>query len=81
MIGKGMVLRKFCTQCDNTGFIPSHAFYMPTAEIQLEIPQSLFNKLGGQSHALVDGKAIVWTLPDGRIIDIPIDPMTNLPLL
>jgi len=47
----------------------------------LEIPQSLFNKLGGQSHALVDGKAIVWTLPDGRIIDIPIDPMTNLPLL
>ena len=29
----------------------------------------------------MDGKAIIWTLPDGRIIDIPIDPITNLPLL
>jgi len=56
---------------------------MPTAEIRLESPQSLFNfnKLVGQSQALVDGKAIVWTLPDGRIIDVLIDPLTNLPLL
>ena len=54
---------------------------MPAAEIRLESPQSLFTKLGGQSHALIEGKAIEWVLPDGRIIDIPIDPRTNLPLL
>ena len=81
VIGKGLVLRKFCTRCENVIYISSHAFHMPTAEIRLESPQSLFSKLGGQSQALMDGRAIVWTLPDGKIIDIPIDPMTNLLLL
>ena len=81
VIGKGLVLQNFCTRCGNVIYISSHAFHMPTAEIRLESPKSLFSKLGGQSQALIDGRAIVWTLPDGKIIDIPIDPMTNLPLL
>ena len=81
VIGKGIVLRRFTTRCNCVVYLPAHAFHMPAAEIRLESPQSLFTKLGGQSHALVEGKAIEWVLPDGRIIDIPIDARTNLPLL
>ena len=54
---------------------------MPAAEIWLESPQSLIAKLGGQSHALIEGKAIEWMLIDRRVIGIPIDQRTNLPLL
>jgi hypothetical protein len=38
-------------------------------------------RLGGNSYARVDGYKIEWHLPDGRIVDIAIDPVTNLPLL
>ena len=41
----------------------------------------VITKVGGQSHALIEGKAIEWVLPDERVIDVPIDPRTNLPLL
>ena len=30
---------------------------------------------------MITGENIEWTLPDGRIIDIPIDHHTNLPLI
>ena len=54
---------------------------MPTADIWLESPQSLIRALGGTGHADVRGWNIEWHLPDGRIIDIAIDPSTNLPLI
>ena len=56
VVGKGIVLCQFDTKCDNIVYIPSHVFHMPITKIQLESPQSLFTKLGGQSHAMVDGK-------------------------
>ena len=34
----------------------------------------------GSTLAVVDGWNIDWNLPDGRIVDIPIDPATNLSL-
>jgi len=34
--------------------------------------------LQSQSHDLIEGKVMEWVLSDGHIIDIPIDPMTNI---
>ena len=54
---------------------------MPQDDIRLESPQSVIRAMGGIGHAVVNGWNIEWHLPDGRIIDISIDPHTNLPLI
>ena len=80
IIGGGTILRKFTTRCGAKLFIPSHGYHFPEADIRLESPQSLIRAMGGSGHAVVNGWNIEWHLPDRRIIDIPIDPVTNLPL-
>ena len=35
--------------------------------------------MGGSDDTVVDSLNIEWHLPDGRIVDIPIDSATNLP--
>jgi hypothetical protein len=62
-------------------YIPSYSYHMPDSDIRLTSPQSIMKRLGGDSYAKVDGYKIEWHLPDGRIVDIAIDPVTNLPLL
>ena len=37
--------------------------------------------MGGSGHAVIDVLNVEWNIPDKRIIDIPIDPGTNLPLI
>ena len=37
--------------------------------------------MGGGGHAVIDGWKVEWHIPDKPIIDIPIDPGTNLPLI
>ena len=81
IVGSGTTLCRFTTRCGQTVYIPAHAYHMPAADIRLESPQSIIRALGGVGHARIDGFNIEWTLQDGRIIDIPIDPHTNLPLI
>ena len=54
---------------------------MPMADIRLESPQSVIILIGGSDHAVIDEWNVEWHLPDKQIIDIPIDPGTNLPLI
>ena len=78
--GRGTVLRRFKTRSGETRYLGSLAYYMPDADIRLESPQSVFQGLGG-GFARVDGYNVEWHMPDGEIIDIPIDPRSNLPVL
>ena len=80
IIGGGTILRRFKTRCGTKLLLPAHGYHFPEADIRLESPQSLIRAMGGSGHAVVDGWNIEWHLPDGRIVDIPIDPATNLPL-
>ena len=82
VIGRGTTLQKFTTRCGAKVCIPSpNSYHMPGADIRLESPQSIIRALGGGGSGLITGENIEWTLPDGRIIDIPIDHHTNLPLI
>ena len=81
IVGGGTILRRFKTRCGSTIHLPAHGYHMPKADIRLESPQSLIRAMGGSGHAIVKMWDIEWHLPDKRIIDIPIDPKTNLPLI
>ena len=75
------VLRRFNNRCGDTIYLPSHNYHMPQADIRLESPHYVIRAMGGISHDVVNGWNIKWHLPGGRIIDIPIDLHTNLPLI
>ena len=47
----------------------------------MESPQYIIRAMGGSGHAVIDVWNIEWHLPDKHIIDIRIDPGTNLPLI
>ena len=79
--GAGTILRRYKTRCGSVVYIPTLGYHMPTADIRLESPQSVIGALGGDGHAIVRGYNVEWHLPDGRIIDVAIDPKTNLPLI
>ena len=80
IIGGCTITRRFKTRCGTKLLLPAHGYHFPEADICLESPQSLIRTMGGSGHTVVDGWNIEWHLPDGRIVDIPIDPATNLPL-
>ena len=80
-MGGGTFLQRFTTRCCDKNFLPPHNYHMPQADIRLESPQSVIRTMGGIGHAVVNGWNIEWHLPDGQIIDIPINPHTNLPLI
>ena len=75
--GAGTILRRYKTRCGFTVCIPTLGYHVPKADIRLESPQSVIGALGGDGHAIVRGCNVEWHLPDGRIIDIGIDPKTN----
>ena len=79
--GVGRVLRRLTTRDGDTVYITTIAYHMPGAEVRLMSPQSALRTLGGAGHAFMQGENIEWALPDGRIVDIPVDRGTNLPLL
>ena len=74
------LLRRFKTHCGTKLLPPAHGYHFPEADIHLESFHSLIRAIGGSSHAVVDGWNIEWQLPGGRIVDILIDPATNLHL-
>ena len=86
--GVGLVLYKLTTRSGRTIFRVSVAYHMPDADIRLLSPQVHMRTHGGS--ATVDGNKVVWHLPppregdnwvEGDVVDIPIDPRTNLPMV
>ena len=80
-MGGCTILRKFTTCCGTTLYLPDHGYHMPKADIRLESPQSVIRAISGSSHDVIDVWNVEWHLPDKQIIDITIDPGTNLPLI
>jgi len=76
----GAILREFKTRCDTKLLLPAHDYHFIQADICLESPPPFIRAMGGSGHAVVDGCNIGWHLPDQNIVDIPIDPTTNLHL-
>ena len=80
-MGGGTILRKFTTQHGTNLYLLAHGYHILKAEIQFESSQSVIGSMGDSGHSVIN----VWNferhLPDKRIIDIPIDPGTNLPLI
>ena len=72
-------MRRCKARCGSTVYIPNRGYHVPAADICLESPQSVIGALGGGGHAIIRGYNIEWHLHGGRIIDIPVDPKTNLP--
>jgi len=81
VVGRGTVLRRFTTRTGKKVYLGARAYHMPASDVRLESPQSVSQGLGGGCYARIDGYQVEWHMPDGEIIDIPIDPRSNLPLL
>jgi hypothetical protein len=79
IIGGDTILRRSKTYCGTKRLLPAHDYHFSEADICLDSPRSLSRAMQYSSHVIVDGWNIEWHLPDGRIVDIPIDPVTNLP--
>ena len=80
-MGGGTILRKYTTRCGTTIYLPDHGYQRYKVDIQLEYPHSIIKVMGSSGHAGIDVWNVEWHIPDKRIIDIPIDPGTNLPLI
>ena len=74
------MLLGFTTRTGKKVYLGARAYHMPASDVQLESPQSVSQGLGGGCYARIDGYQVKWHMPDGEIIDIPIDPRSNLPL-
>ena len=81
IVGGGTILRNFTTSCGTTLFLPAHGYHTPKADIRLDSPQYVIRETGDSGHAVIDAWNFEWNLTDKWIIDIPIDPGTNLPLI
>ena len=80
-MGDGAILRKCTTLCGTTIYLPAHGYHMPKACIRLEYTQSVIREMGDSGHDVIGVWNVEWHLPDNQIIDITIDPGTNLPLI
>ena len=80
-MGGGTILRKFTTRCCTNIYLPAHSYHMPQADIQLDSPQYVIIAIGGSGHAVIYVLNIELHIPDKQIINIPIYPGTNLPLI
>lgn len=80
IVGGGFILRKYKTRSGSIVYVKSFDYHMPSAEVRLTSPQSLIKSMKG-GRAVIDAirDNVEWHLPDGEILDIPIDPATNLP--
>ncbi len=79
VLGVGTIMWKLLSMEGQDVFIPALAYHMENCDIQLFSPQSYLHVHGGHAH--ITGKNAHMTLPDGIIIDLPIDNDSNLPQL
>ena len=75
----GMIMWKLPTRKGHPVYIPAIAYHIPDCEIHLFSPQSYFDLHEGE--ATVTGRLVIMHLPDDHIVDIPINSLTNLPVV
>jgi hypothetical protein len=79
VLGIGTIMWKLSTTKGQPIYIPAIAYHMPDCDIHLFSPQSYFQLHGGD--ATVTARNVTMRLPDNHIVNIPIDPTVNLPLV
>ena len=79
VIGVGTTLTRVTCRDGTTAYVAEVKYHSTSINIRLSSPQNLTKSELGQ--ALLKHNNIAWTLSDGRIVDIPIDRATNLPLI
>ena len=79
VLGVGTTLWKFVTRSGREVFLPLVCYHVEHATIRLMSPQQYIKQHGGSAKVL--GHTIEHTLPDGHIIDIPVESSTNLPIV
>lgn len=79
VFGIGTAMWKFITRLGHEVFLPVICYHVEHAEIRLMSPQLYFKRAGG--YATVNSHNVTFHLPDDNIIDIPICPVMNLPLV
>jgi transposase InsO family protein len=78
VIGVGTTLTRVTCRDGTTAYVTEVKYHSTSINIRLSSPQNL---TGTNGQALLKDNKIAWTLSDGRIVDIPIDHATNLPLI
>ena len=83
VIGVGTTLTRVTCRDGTTAYVPEVKYHSTSINIRLSSPQNLTGSNGSQpfDQALLKNNGIEWTLEDGRIVDVPIDHSTNLPLI
>ena len=79
VLGIGTIMWKLPTTKGHPVFIPAVAYHMPDCDIRLFSPQSYFNLHGGD--ATVTARSVMMHLPDKHVVNIPINPTVNLPVI
>jgi hypothetical protein len=79
VLGISTIMWKLPTIKGQPIYIPAIAYHMPDCDIRLFSPQSYFQLHGGD--ATVMARNVTMYLPDNHIVDIPIDPTVNLPVI
>ena len=79
VLGVGTVMWKFTTRLGREVFLPLVCYHVEHASIRLMSPQLYFKGNGGRGT--ISGNNVEFILPDNAIIDIPIDPKSNLPMV
>jgi hypothetical protein len=79
VLGIGTVLWKFYTRSGREVFLPLVCYHVEHATICLMSPEQYIKQHGGSAKIL--GHTIMHTLPDGQVIDIPVEANTNLPMV
>ena len=77
--GIGTAMWRFITRLGHEVYLPIICYHVEHAEIRLMSPQLYFKRAGG--YATVSSYNVTFHLPDDNIIDIPISPVMNLPLV
>jgi hypothetical protein len=80
ILGIGTIMWKLPTMKGHPVFIPAVAYHsMPDGDIRLFSPQPYFNLHVGDPT--VTTRSVVMHLPDNHVVDIPIDPTVNHPVI
>jgi hypothetical protein len=79
VLGIGTTMWKLPTIKGQLIYISAIAYHMPDCDIRLFSPQSYFQLHGGD--ATVTASNVTMRLPDNYIVNIPINPTVNLPLV
>ena len=77
--GFGLVLYKAVATNGEVVYLPGLAYHLKSTDIRLISPQAFHQLWGGRS--VVDDKVFSLHTTSGQVVDVPIEPKSNLPML